>query len=112
MPVCPSLVAYKTPPFCLLQHPPLSKPDHQRKPSQFFPRKPCPAFSKPPPFTARPRRSTMLVFPASFGKWFPKPLVVLLTPITTCSHPSLSLACVDMLLRCSPTLVPTRLQSP
>src|SRR3954470_7308541 len=35
MPVCPSLVAYKTSPFCLLQHSPLSNPDHQRTPASF-----------------------------------------------------------------------------
>src|SRR3954462_5793601 len=110
MRLCPNLAAYKTP-SSLLQHSPLSKPDHQRTQAS-FPWKPCPAFSNPPPFTARPRRSTMLVFPASFGKWFPKPLDVLLTPSTRRPKPSLSLACADILQRCSSTLVPTRLESP
>src|SRR3954471_10268922 len=52
MRLCPSLAAYKTPPFCLLQHPPLSKPDHQRTPTS-FPLETMSGFFKAPNFHSK-----------------------------------------------------------
>ena len=111
MPVCPSLAAYKTPPSCCLQHSPLCKPDHHRAPAS-FPQKPCPAFSTSPPFIAKLRQTTMLVFHASFGICFPKPLTVLLALNIWCTNPSLFRTCVDITQRCISAPAPRRMGNP
>src|ERR1041385_6616826 len=51
MPVCPSLAAYKTP-SSLLQHSPLSKPNHQRTPASFPLETMC-SFFKAPTFHSK-----------------------------------------------------------
>src|SRR3954469_18228569 len=98
MPVCPSLPAYKTPPFCLLQHSPLSKPDHQRAPAS-FPLETMSGFLQAPTFHSKTSAVNHAGFPRLLWEMLSEPLAVLLTLITRCSNPSLSFAFADTVQR-------------